>query len=124
MKRLGLRGRLQLAVGVAVTAALVGLIGGFNLILTHVLDRDARDLVRARAVAEIDSLRTSGGQLSVREAPDDAAADVATPLPVHDAIVRDTIEGHGGCVFASSSGGFSAAFSTAGSQVAGAVNGR
>ena len=75
MKRLGLRGRLQLAVGVAVTAALVGLIGGFNLILAHVLDRDARDLVRARAVAEIDSLRTSGGQLSVREAPDDAAAD-------------------------------------------------
>jgi signal transduction histidine kinase len=75
MKRLGLRGRLQLAVGIAVAAALVGLVAGFNLILGHVLDRDARDLVRARAVAEIDSLRTSDGRLSVRQAPDDRAAD-------------------------------------------------
>jgi signal transduction histidine kinase len=75
MKRLGLRGRVQLAVGVAVLAALVGLIAGFNLILGHVLDRDARDLVRARAVAAIDSLRTSDGRLSVRQAPDDSAAD-------------------------------------------------
>lgn len=75
MRRLGLRGRLLLAVGIAVLAALVGLIAGFNLILAHVLDRDARDLVRARAVAEIDSLRTSGGRLSMRQAPDDRAAD-------------------------------------------------
>src|SRR5690349_23888446 len=75
MKRLGLRGQLQLAVGIAVLAALVGLIAGFNLILGHVLERDARDLARARAVAAIDSLRTSGGRLSVREAPDDRAAD-------------------------------------------------
>jgi signal transduction histidine kinase len=75
MMRLGLRGRLLLAVGIAVAAALVGLLAGFNLILTHVLDRDARDLVRARAVAEIDSLRPSGGPLRVREAPDARAAD-------------------------------------------------
>lgn len=75
MKRLSLRGRLQLAVGIAVAAALVGLIAGFNLILAHVLDRDARDLVRARAVAEIDSLRTNGARLSLGEAPDDRAAD-------------------------------------------------
>jgi signal transduction histidine kinase len=76
MKRLGLRSRLQLAVGVAVLAALVGLIAGFNVILGHVLDRDARDLVRARAVAEIDSLRMNDGRLSVGETPDDRAADV------------------------------------------------
>jgi len=75
MRRLGLRGRLQLAVAVAVLAALVGLIAGFNLILRHVLERDARDVVRARAVAAIDSLHTSRGRLSVREAPDDRAAD-------------------------------------------------
>ena len=36
MRRLGLRGRLLLAVGIAVSAALVGLIAGFNLILAHV----------------------------------------------------------------------------------------
>src|SRR5262249_49174093 len=75
MRRLGIRGRLQLAVGVAVAAALIGLVAGFNLILANVLDRDARDLVRARAVAEVDSLRTTGGRLSVGEAPDDRAAD-------------------------------------------------
>jgi len=75
MRRFGLRLRLQLAVGTAVAAALFGLIAGFNLILGHVLDRDARDLARARAVAQIDSLRTSGGRLRVGEAPDDRAAD-------------------------------------------------
>ena len=75
MRRLGLRGRLLLAVGIAVAAALVGLLAGFNLILAHVLDRDARDLVRARAVAQIDSLRPSGGRLRVGEAPDGRAAD-------------------------------------------------
>ena len=41
------------------------LVVGFNLILGNVLDRDARDLARARAVAEVDSLRTAGGRLSV-----------------------------------------------------------
>jgi signal transduction histidine kinase len=75
MRHLGLRGRLLLAVGIAVAAALVGLLAGFNLILAHVLDRDARDLVRARAVAEIDSLRPGGGRLGVREAPDGRTAD-------------------------------------------------
>jgi two-component system, OmpR family, sensor kinase len=75
MRRLSLRGRLQFAVGMSVAAALVGLVAGFNLILAHVLDRSARDLVRARAVAEIDSLRTNGGRLTVREAPDDRVAD-------------------------------------------------
>ena len=73
MKRLSLRGRLQLAVGVAVAAALVGRVAGFNLILGHVLDRDARDLAHARAIAEVDSLRTSGGRISVGEAPDGRA---------------------------------------------------
>src|SRR5262249_4171263 len=75
MKRFGLRRRLQLVVGAAVAAALLGLVAGFNLILANVLDRDARDLVRARAVAQTDSLRTSGGRLSLGEAPDDRAAD-------------------------------------------------
>jgi two-component system, OmpR family, sensor kinase len=75
MNRVGLRGRLQFAVGIAVAVALVGLVSGFNLILGHVLDRDARDLVRARAIAEIDSLRVSGGRLTVGESPDDRAAN-------------------------------------------------
>jgi signal transduction histidine kinase len=75
MRRLSLRRRLQLAVGVAIGATLVGLLAGFNLILAQLLDRDARDLVRTRAIAQVDSLRTSGGRLSVRETPDDRAVD-------------------------------------------------
>ena len=75
MRRLGLKGRLLLAVGAAVAAALLGLIAGFNVILGHVLDRDARDLARARAVAQLDSIRTDGGRLRVGEAPDDRSAD-------------------------------------------------
>lgn len=73
MKRLSLRGRLQLAVGVAVAAALVGLVGGFNLILGKVLDRDARDLAHARATAALGWVRTGGGRISVGETPDDRA---------------------------------------------------
>jgi len=75
MSPLGLRARLQFAVAAAVAAALVGLVAGFNLILGNVLDRDARDLARARAEAQVESLRVTGGRLSIGEAPDDRAAD-------------------------------------------------
>ena len=75
MTHLGLKRRLLFAVGAAVTVALLALVAGFNVILGHVLDRDARDLVRARAVAQVDSIRTTGGRLSVGKAPDDRSAD-------------------------------------------------
>ncbi|HEY5295236.1 MAG TPA: HAMP domain-containing sensor histidine kinase [Gaiellaceae bacterium] len=75
MSRLGIRRRLLLAVVAAVAVALVGLVAGFNLILARTLDRDARNLVRTRAVAQLSSLRTDAGRLTVAEAPDDRAAD-------------------------------------------------
>jgi signal transduction histidine kinase len=75
MSRLGLRRRLVLVVGAAVAVTLLGLIAGFNVMLGHLLERDARDLARSRAVAQIDSIRTEGDRLSVGEAPDDRAAD-------------------------------------------------
>ena len=75
MSRLGLRRRLVLVVGVAVAVALLGLIAGFNLMLSHVLDRDASDLARARAAGQIDSIRTDGGRLSISPSPDDRTAD-------------------------------------------------
>src|SRR5262249_50849586 len=75
VSRLGLGRRLVLAVSAAVTVAIVGLVGAFNVILGSVLERDARDLVRTRAVAQIDSLRIDHGRLVVREASDDRAAD-------------------------------------------------
>jgi signal transduction histidine kinase len=75
MSRFGLRRRLLLVVGAAVTVALLGLVAGFNVILGNVLDRDARDLARARAVAQFDTLRTDGSRLRIREAPDDRSGD-------------------------------------------------
>src|SRR4051794_41970460 len=75
MSGLGLRRRLVLVVGAAVAVTLLGLIAGFNVMLGHLLERDARDLARSRAVAQVDSIRTSGDRLSVGEAPDDRAAD-------------------------------------------------
>jgi signal transduction histidine kinase len=75
MRRLGLQRRLMLVVVVAVIATLIGLVVGFNLILGNVLDRDARDLVRTRATAQIDSLRIDHGRLGVAESPGDPSAD-------------------------------------------------
>ena len=75
MSSLGIRRRLLLAVVAAVALAVLVLVAGFNIVLTRVLDHDARDLVRSRALAQVDSLRTAGGRLSVGEAPDDRSAD-------------------------------------------------
>jgi len=43
---------------------------------------------------------------------DEAPAEMAAAQRVHDAIVRDAIEGHGGYVFATDGDGFCAAFAT------------
>jgi len=75
MSRLGIRHRLFLAVLAAVAGAVAALVLGFNLILGDTLRRDARDLARARAAAQLALLTTAHGRLAVREAPDDAAAD-------------------------------------------------
>jgi signal transduction histidine kinase len=75
MSRLGLRRRLFLVVLATVVMVVAGLVAGFNLVLGSTLDRNARDLVRSRAVAQIASLRVEGGHLTVGEALDDRSAD-------------------------------------------------
>ena len=75
MTTLGIRHRLLLAVVAAVAVAVAGLVIGFNVILARTLDRDARDLVRSRAAAQLTSLRTTGGRLSVGDAPDVRSVD-------------------------------------------------
>jgi predicted ATPase len=52
---------------------------------------------------------------------DEAPAQMAAGQQVHDAIVQDAIEGHGGHVFASDGDGFCAAFATAASAAEAAV---
>ena len=52
---------------------------------------------------------------------DEAPTDMADALRVHDAIVRGTIERHGGYVFGTGGDGFCAAFSTAADASAAAI---
>ena len=52
---------------------------------------------------------------------DEAPTDMADALRVHDAIVRGTIERHGGYVFGTGGDGFCAAFSTAADAAAAAI---
>ena len=52
---------------------------------------------------------------------EEAPTDMADGLRAHDAIVRATIERHGGYVFATGGDGFCAAFSTAGDAVVAAI---
>jgi signal transduction histidine kinase len=75
MNRLGVRRRLFLVVVATLAVAIAALVAGFNTILGRTLDRDARDLARARATTELGLLTASNGRLTVKEAPDDAATD-------------------------------------------------
>jgi signal transduction histidine kinase len=75
MKSVGLRRRLFLVVFSTVSIAVAVLVAVFNLVLARTLDRDAHDLVRSRAAAQLASLRFEHGRLSVGEAPDERASD-------------------------------------------------
>src|SRR5947207_5111017 len=70
-----LRGRLLLAVIVAVAAALALMTVGFNFLLRERLSADAHSLVRQRAAAGVSFLSVERGRLAMREAPDDAVVD-------------------------------------------------
>ena len=75
MTRVGLRRRLLLALLATVALAVAGLVAGFNLVLDGTLDRDARNLVRSRADAQVAALRIERGHLTASETPDDRSAD-------------------------------------------------
>jgi len=77
MRGLGIRRRLLLVVLASILVAVTGLVAGFNLVLRATLDRNARDLVRSRAEAQVASLRVDNGRLRVREAPDERSADAS-----------------------------------------------
>jgi signal transduction histidine kinase len=71
----GLRGRLLLAVSIAVAAAMAAAVAGFNLLFAHSLSGSADDLVRARAAAALEGIDAKGGRLVVSETPDQASPD-------------------------------------------------
>src|SRR5215831_9184128 len=69
------RSRLLLAVVLVVAAALVVVTVGFNVVLGRLLARNADDLLRSRANAELAILRPVGDHLVLGEAPDRGAVD-------------------------------------------------
>src|SRR6516162_882410 len=73
--QIGIRRRLLLVVLLPVAAALAMLVLGFNLILDRTLDRDARNLARTRAAAQVALVHRTNGRLVIAESPDDAAGD-------------------------------------------------
>jgi two-component system, OmpR family, sensor kinase len=75
MRSQGLRHRLFIVVLLAVALVVTALVVGFNLVLARTLDKDANDLVRSRAAAQLNSLRLENGRITVGEAPDGHASD-------------------------------------------------
>ena len=73
VKPLGIRRRLLLAVVAWSPSPSRRCSLGFNVLLQSTLDKSSKDLLRSRAAEQIASLRAEGGELTVLEAPDDAA---------------------------------------------------
>ena len=62
-----IRRRLLVVVLSAVAASLTALVIGFNVILAHTLDGNARSVLRSRAAAQLDVIDTSSGHIRLRE---------------------------------------------------------
>ncbi|MHB8643823.1 MAG: ATP-binding protein [Gaiellaceae bacterium] len=68
-----IRTRLLLSVLVAVTFALIAIVGVFNVVLDRSLSRDATQVLRARAAATLSLVHVNEGKISISEASDEAA---------------------------------------------------
>jgi two-component system, OmpR family, sensor kinase len=75
--RPGLRGRLHLTVTAGIAVVLAALTAVFNVVLDRRLDRDATDVAKARASAQLGAVRFSEGRLAIPEAPDEKAVDAS-----------------------------------------------
>ena len=62
-----IRRRLLVVVLSAVAASLTALVIGFNVILAHTLDANARSVLRSRAAAQLDVIDMSSGRIRLRE---------------------------------------------------------
>jgi signal transduction histidine kinase len=62
-----IRRRLLVVVLSAVAVSLTALVVGFNIILAHTLDGNARSVLRSRAAAQFDVIDTSNGHIRLRE---------------------------------------------------------
>jgi two-component system, OmpR family, sensor kinase len=63
-----IRRRLLVVVVAAVAASIAVLVTGFNVLLAHSLDSNARSLLRSRAAGQLELIDTTGGRIHLREA--------------------------------------------------------
>lgn len=82
VRRMGLRGRLQLSVLAGIAIVLVALTVAFNLVLDSRLNGDVNGLLQARTGAELSALHISGGRVSLPDAPDEGGPEL--PIWVFD----------------------------------------
>src|SRR5690242_3427847 len=64
-----------MAVLAVVFVALLAVIGGFNLVLSNRLSRDANEVLKARAAGALSSITTVHGRLVLRDTPDQGALE-------------------------------------------------
>ena len=64
-----------MAVLAVVFVALLALIGGFNLVLSNRLSRDANEVLSARAAGALAGLSADHGKLVMHDTPDQGAAE-------------------------------------------------
>jgi signal transduction histidine kinase len=76
--RLGLRQRIWLTVMSSIAIVVIGLTGGFNLVVSDRLDHEANTVAIARATAELDSLRITPAGIHLAETFDAGAVDTPT----------------------------------------------
>src|SRR5690242_2201107 len=76
IRRPGLRGRLLLSVVGAIAVVLAALVLAFNVVLSDRLNGEATGALRAKASAEVTSLRVTAGHIALGETPDDRNPDV------------------------------------------------
>jgi len=67
--------RLLLIVLAAVAAAILALVTGFNIILSHTLDSNSRSVLRARAADELELVSVNNGRLVTAHPPDTTSAE-------------------------------------------------
>jgi signal transduction histidine kinase len=88
MSRLGLRGRLTLAVALGALATVAILTFGFNFALRSNLDSDADSVLRARAAATLETLVVHDGGVRIREGADSGGPEPEIWVYTGDRVVE------------------------------------
>jgi two-component system, OmpR family, sensor kinase len=80
--------RLLLVVLTTVAAAIAALLVGFNVILDHTLNSNARSVLRSRAAAQLELVDVTDGTLRLADAPNSAAPDTGAWVMAHGRVLE------------------------------------